>query len=95
MPEAIQRTTGFVKACPALRRTPPAAIERRAVADPMAKVQKALERVRAADAKASKAREDFRRITRKEVDEGRLTKAGIARELGISRQRVQELLQER
>jgi DNA-binding transcriptional regulator LsrR (DeoR family) len=61
----------------------------------MAKVQKALERVRAADAAAIKAREDFRRTARKEVDEGRLTKSGIARELGISRQRVQELLQDR
>jgi DNA-binding transcriptional regulator LsrR (DeoR family) len=64
------------------------------VADPLARIQKALDRVRAADASAVKARQDFRRLANAEIAAGRATKSGIARALGVSRQRVQKMLED-
>jgi hypothetical protein len=58
----------------------------------MAKIHKALERVRRADETAAKARHELRQLMRAEIAAGRLTKSGIARELGISRQRVQQIV---
>jgi len=59
----------------------------------MLKVHRALERLRRADEGAAEARREVRRVMRAEIEAGRLTKAGIARELGVSRQRVQKMLE--
>jgi hypothetical protein len=58
----------------------------------MLKVRKALERVQKADMAAGDARQALRRVMQEEIDAGRLTKAAIARGLGITRQRVQQII---
>jgi hypothetical protein len=68
--------------------------EQQPVADSIGKIQKALQRVRAADVAAAKARQDFRRIANEEIAAGRATKSGIARAVGVSRQRVQQMLED-
>jgi DNA-binding transcriptional regulator LsrR (DeoR family) len=60
----------------------------------MARIQKALERVRSADANAARARQEFRRVANAEIAAGHVTKSGIARALGVSRQRVQKMLED-
>jgi hypothetical protein len=66
-----------------------------AVADPLAKLERAAERVRRADDAAGKAREAMMRLIRDEFAAGRVTKSGIARAIGVSRQRVQKMLDDR
>jgi predicted XRE-type DNA-binding protein len=58
----------------------------------MQKVKRALERVQKADKAAGDARLELRRVMQQEIDAGRLTKAAIARGLGITRQRVQQII---
>jgi DNA-directed RNA polymerase sigma subunit (sigma70/sigma32) len=52
----------------------------------------ALGRVRAADAQATYARRELRRMMRDEIESGRATQADIARAFGLSRQRVRQML---
>jgi DNA-binding transcriptional regulator LsrR (DeoR family) len=58
------------------------------------RLAKAAERVRKADATASHEREKMMRMVRDEFNAGRVTKSGIARALGVSRQRVQKMLED-
>lgn len=60
--------------------------------DSVAKLRRFAERLRKAQAATDDARDNLRQFMRTEIAAGRLTKAGIARELGISRQRVQQML---
>jgi DNA-binding transcriptional regulator LsrR (DeoR family) len=64
------------------------------VGDSTDKILKAVERVRAADAKASDSRRALRNLMRDELAAGRTTKSEIARALGVSRQRVGRMLEE-
>jgi hypothetical protein len=64
------------------------------MADPLAKLQQAAERVRKADAAAAGARQKMMRLVRDEFAAGRATKSGIARAIGVSRQRVQKMLED-
>ena len=50
--------------------------------------------MRRADADAAEARRKLRELMRDEIVAGRTTKSGIARILGVSRQRVQKMLDE-
>jgi DNA invertase Pin-like site-specific DNA recombinase len=63
------------------------------MADPLDKISRAATKVRRADAAASEARQELRRLMREELEAGRVSKAGIARALGVSRQRVQNMLE--
>lgn len=65
-----------------------------AKADPVAKILRAVEHVRKADANAAEARQALRQLMRQEIDAGRVTKSEIARGLGVSRQRVQRMLEQ-
>jgi hypothetical protein len=57
------------------------------------KIVQAVERVRKADTNATAARQALRSLMRAEIDAGRTTKSEIARALGVSRQRVQKMLE--
>lgn len=57
------------------------------------KIVEAAARVRTADADAASARRALRALMRAEIDAGRTTKSEIARALGVSRQRVQKMLE--
>jgi hypothetical protein len=91
---AVFRTGRIVNAPVAGHRTVASARERGGVTASMAKIQRALERVRSADAASGKARQEFRRIANAEIAAGRTTKSEIARALGVSRQRVQKMLED-
>jgi len=82
----------FVNAIVAVRRREAAPSELSRVAQ--TKIQAAVERVRKADQAATDARRKLRNLMRSEIAAGRATKASIARELGVSRQRVQKMLEE-
>jgi DNA-binding transcriptional regulator LsrR (DeoR family) len=56
------------------------------------KIVQAVERVRKADTDAAAARQALRALMRAELDAGGTTKSEIARALGVSRQRVQKML---
>lgn len=58
------------------------------------KIRRALERVRRADEAASAARASLRQLMRDEIAAGHVTKSSIARALGVSRQRVQKMLED-
>jgi DNA invertase Pin-like site-specific DNA recombinase len=60
----------------------------------VSKILRAVERVHKADAKAAEARKSLRALMREEIDAGRVTKSEIARALGVSRQRVQRMLEQ-
>jgi DNA-binding transcriptional regulator LsrR (DeoR family) len=60
----------------------------------LSKVQAAAERVKKADRAATEARRKMRATMLAEIAAGRATKSSIARELGVSRQRVQKLLEQ-
>ena len=57
-------------------------------------VRKLAEKIRRADATADAARVELRALMRKEISEGRATKSSLARALGVSRQRVQKMLED-
>jgi DNA invertase Pin-like site-specific DNA recombinase len=64
------------------------------LADPLDKISCAATKLpRKAHAAASEARQELRRLMREELEAGRVSKAGIARALGVSRQRVQNMLE--
>ena len=56
------------------------------------KILLAAERVRRADAAAASERQALRALMRAEIAAHRTTKSEIARTLGVSRQRVQQML---
>ena len=58
----------------------------------IARLLNARGRVRAADAQATYARRELRRMMRDEIDSGRATPADIARAFGVSRQRIRQML---
>ena len=64
------------------------------MADPAVRLRKAAERLRKADAAANEARQALYRMMREEFTSGRMTKSGIARAIGVSRQRVQRMLED-
>jgi predicted XRE-type DNA-binding protein len=64
------------------------------VADPTARLEKALQRVRKADAQAKFARQELRRMMREDIESGRVSQAAVARAFGVSRQRIRQMLQE-
>jgi hypothetical protein len=80
-----------VKARLALRRVAARRTEPFAMA--LSKVQAAAERVKKADRAATDARRKMREMMLAEITAGRATKSSLARELGVSRQRVQQLLE--
>jgi hypothetical protein len=63
------------------------------VVDRITRIQKAAEKVSKADAAAASARRALRDLMQAEIDAGRTTKSAIARGLGVSRQRVQKMLE--
>jgi hypothetical protein len=63
------------------------------MADPLAQIVRAAGKVKQAEANAAKARQELRRLMRREIESGRATKSGVARALGVSRQRVQKMLE--
>ena len=58
------------------------------------KIERAVQRVKRADEAAAEARRALRRLMRDEIAAGRTTKSQIARDLGVSRQRVQKMLED-
>ena len=58
----------------------------------IARLLNARGRVKAADAQATYARRELRRMMRDEIDSGRATPADIARAFGVSRQRIRQML---
>src|SRR4051794_33545858 len=78
----------------AVHRTAPTASEPSAVADSSPKIAKAGERLRKAEGDVERARQALRKLMRDELAAGRTTKSAIARALGVSRQRVQKMLEE-
>src|SRR5579862_9133430 len=89
----VSTGSSSVKASIALHRTSSAVSEGNAVSDVATKrIVLAVERVRKADAAAASARQALRTLMRGEVEAGRTTKSEIARALGVSRQRVQQML---
>jgi hypothetical protein len=63
------------------------------MADPLVQIARAAAKVKKADSEAAKAREELLRLMRREIEAGRATKSGVARAIGVSRQRVQEMLE--
>lgn len=61
-------------------------------ADPHAKIVRTAEKLRKADADATRYRRELRDLMRAGIASGDLTKSSIARALGVSRQRVQQML---
>jgi hypothetical protein len=90
----LQRCDLFVNAILALHRTNCAMSEGNAVTEAATrKIVQAVDRVRKADAAATSARQALRTLMRAEIDARRTTKSEIARALGVSRQRVQQMLE--
>jgi hypothetical protein len=63
------------------------------MADPLAQIAKAATKLKKVEAEAAKAREELLRLMRREIEAGRATKSGVARAIGVSRQRVQKMLE--
>jgi len=63
------------------------------MADPLAQIAKAATKLKKAEAEAAKARKEFLRLMRREIEAGRATKSGVARAIGVSCQRVQKMLE--
>jgi DNA-binding phage protein len=58
------------------------------------KIGRAVDRVKRADEAAAEARQALRQLMRGEIAAGRTTKSQIARDLGVSRQRIQKMLED-
>jgi DNA-binding phage protein len=56
--------------------------------------RKTVDRVKRADEAAAEARQALRQLMRGEIAAGRTTKSQIARDLGVSRQRIQKMLED-
>ena len=59
----------------------------------IARLMNALGRVKTADAQATYARRELRRMLQDEIDSGRATLAEIAEAFGLSRQRIRQMLE--
>ena len=62
------------------------------MADPLPKILRVAERLRKTDAQAARYRQELRDLMREGIEAGTLTKSQLARALGVSRQRVQQML---
>jgi predicted XRE-type DNA-binding protein len=60
----------------------------------LARLLRALQRVRDAEERATTARRQLREMMQAEIDAGRVNQTEIARAFGVSRQRIRQMLNE-